>query len=337
METSYFNLTKSAQKSLIQDVALKLNLSDIAVEKDLWLCWVLGEIFKMPFKMAFKGGTSLSKVYQLISRFSEDIDITLDYRNFISESEVNNATRSQLKKKSLILKSALEKTILEYIIPALKESVRNKFQEKEVDINLDDDGEKLYFYYPSLFVDENNYYRDHLLIEFGVRNVSEPSEGHAIKSLLSTFLDDATLALPEAKVETLSPIRTFWEKATLMHVECHRNRFLEDPSRLSRHWYDLYMLGNSWVFDEAILNKQILESVVLHKKAFFNASYAHYDDCLSGRFRLVPEEIGQNQLEVDYKKMKDAGMFLEEPPAFKDMITWLQALEVKLSKREKND
>lgn len=127
-------------------------------------------------------------------------------------------------------------------------------------------------------------------------------------------------------------MRTFWEKATLIHVECHRERLLNTPERLSRHWYDLFMLNNSWVGEQALSTNEILKSVIEHKKAFFNASYANYDDCLSGKFRLIPGEPYVVNLEKDFMQMIEAGMFHEHPPKFDKITEGLKILERAINK-----
>ena len=193
-----------------------------------------------------------------------------------------------------------------------------------------DDGEKLRFYYPTLLGKHPDYLTDHVLLEFGTRNCTEPSDRHLITSLLAEVVEP-TLILPTAELDVLSPLRTFWEKATLIHVECHRGRLNESPDRLSRHWYDLAILARSWVGEKAMNQKDILESVVKYKSALFNASYAHYEYCLTNRFRLIPSESKKENLLMDYNKMRDSGLFQEEPPLFKDLLLELTLLEKKLN------
>ena len=141
----------------------------------------------------------------------------------------------------------------------------------------------------------------------------------------------APLKFPQAKVSVLSPVRTFWEKATLIHVECHRNRLHETPGRLSRHWYDLAKLTDSWVGDKALKSQDVLENVLEYKKDFFNASYTNYDDCLIGQFCLVPNVEGISKLSEDFKKMQEAGLFSEMPVSFNKIITTLSDLESQIN------
>jgi hypothetical protein len=133
-------------------------------------------------------------------------------------------------------------------------------------------------------------------------------------------------------VNTLSPIRTFFEKTTLIHVECYRNNMESKADRFSRHWYDLYILNNSWVREEMLSHFEVLESVVEHKKAFYNYSFINYDDCLSGKLRLIPNLDYLSSLEKDYKQMINTGMFYESPPLFSSIIESLSKLEDEINK-----
>lgn len=330
MSDEFFDLNAETQRNILIAAADQLNLSEMVLEKDIWICWLLKQLFSLPLQMAFKGGTSLSKVFNLINRFSEDVDITIDYRNFINPIIFTTISRSQLKKLSEQLKSQMKISIENEILPALNKQISERLPKQNFKFCLNDDGEKLEFYYPSLFQSDFNYLRDHVLIEFGVRNTTEPSQSHEIKTLLSKAVQP-TLKLPIAMINTLQPERTFWEKATLIHVECHRGRLPVNPDRLSRHWYDLALLTNSWVGDSALAQQTILKDVIQHKKAFFNASYTHYDDCLAGKFRLTPNSNELKYLETDLKKMEQAGMFQTIPPSFETIINTLSEMENKIN------
>ena len=155
------------------------------------------------------------------------------------------------------------------MLPLLEENFKSKLPGKTFKLELSEDGEQLRVYYPSLFEQESKYLQNNVFVEFGGRNSTEPNEICVIKTMLSDVIKD--LALPTANVKVLSPLRTFWEKATLIHVECHRGRLSNSPERLSRHWYDLAKLSNSWVGKNALLKQELLGDVVLHKKAFFRA------------------------------------------------------------------
>lgn len=334
MNHDFFYLPLEQQLLLIRKTGDRFDVSDIMIEKDLWICWLLEKLFALPIKMAFKGGTSLSKAFGLIKRFSEDVDVTIDYLNFDRELDLTHTNRTQLKKISARLKEQLKTYIAETILPYFHKQTLKIFPEKSFKITLSDDGEKLRFYYPSIINQQTDYLRDHALIEFGVRNSTEPCEKHRITPYLADVIDENT-SLPTPMIDVLSPLRTFWEKATLIHVECHRDHFVETPERLSRHWYDLFMLNQSWVGQQALLRDDIFKSVIEHKKAFFNTSYAHYDDCLKGKFYLIPTKSYQTNLVKDFHQMITAGMFYADtPPTFEEIIESLKKLEGVINKNE---
>ena len=331
MNKSFFQLSVDEKLTLLTRTANQLDLSELIIEKDLWMCWLLEIIFSLPIQMAFKGGTSLSKVFNLIHRFSEDCDITIDYRFFNQTLELENTSRSQLKKISEHLKQQLKTYVSETILPYLQKHITNDLPDDAYEIQLSEDGEQLHFYYPIVAKSSSGYIRDHVLIEFGIRNSTEPCEKHPITPYLAKEINN-NIELPQPIINTLSPLRTFWEKVTLIHVECNRDRFVKSPERLSRHWYDLFMLNNSWVGPMAISHSDIFESVIEYKKAFYNASYACYDDCLNRKFKLIPSPESLKNLSSDYSHMINANMFYQEPPSFDEIIASLKKLETKLNK-----
>jgi len=330
MTNQIFALPNETQAALYEKAAKHHKVSASSIEKDIWVCWLLQKIFQLPEKMAFKGGTSLSKVYGLINRFSEDIDITIDYRNFLPEMKPAEQSRSQLKKLSNRLKENLKDYLHMTVAPYLQKQILDDLPNKNFELNLSEDGEQLKFYYPTSLPVPSYYLRDHVLLEFGIRNDTDPNEVVAIKPYLSSISDER-IELPIASVCTLSPIRTFWEKATLIHVECHRNRLESTPERLSRHWYDMHVLSHSWVMSEALKSMDVFLSVIEHKKAFFNTSYANYGSCLEGGFRLCPDENARVMLSQDYDAMFQAGMFNEKPPKFSEILETMRELERKLN------
>ena len=247
MMNNYFNLPEELKRNILIAAGNKLNIPEVILEKDIWICWILDKLFTLPQKMSFKGGTSLSKTFNLIDRFSEDLDITIDYRNFIEPIDFKKISNSQLKKTSDALKPNLHFFVSKIALPFINNHTEHEFPDKNFKIVVTDDHESIQFYYPTSLSDNTNnsmpsYLLDHVLIEFGVRNTTEPSEQHPIVTLLSQALE-SPLTLPTASVNVLSPVRTFWEKATLIHVECHRGRLLQSPARLSRHWYGSSHVG----------------------------------------------------------------------------------------------
>jgi hypothetical protein len=122
----------------------------------------------------------------------------------------------------------------------------------------------------------------------------------------------------------------------LIHVECQRGEFRASAARLSRHWYDLAMLGDQTHGQAAMADRTLLADVVKHKKAFYNASYANYDACLAGQLRLIPDDAALAALREDFRHMIGAGMFIGEPPVFDAIIERLRELEMAINERSEN-
>ena len=337
MPESFLHLEAREQSQIYRALAPQLARSPIVLEKDVWVCWVLKTLFTMPGRlpMAFKGGTSLSKVFGAIARFSEDVDITLDYRGIDRSFDPfgEDVSKTRLRKFSDELKSFVQRHVCAIVAPHIRESLDIAFALGAASFRLDvsDDGEQCRLHYPSVLETSADYVGNSVLIEFGGRNITEPNSEHNVVPDIAPFVDD--LEFPQAEVSVLSPTRTFWEKATLMHVECHRNEFRIGADRLSRHWYDLAMLADLPYGQTALDDRALLVDVVKHKKVFYHASYANYDACLIGQLRLIPEESVLTALRDDFQRMISAGMFIGQPPAFDVIIDRLRSLETDINGR----
>jgi hypothetical protein len=277
--------------------------------------------------MAFKGGTSLSKVFGAIARFSEDVDITLDYRGLDSSFDpfAEGVSRNRLKKFSDDLKSFVRDHAYDIVAPHFQRTLAAEFDAEEFQLIISDDGEQLRLHYPTVLDSNGDYVGASVLIELGGRNIIEPNKVYEVLPDIAEHVP--TLHFPHSNVNVLSPARTFWEKATLMHVECQRGEFRTTAERLSRHWYDLAMLADLAHGQAALSDRTLLADVVKHKKVFFNASYANYDACLVGQLKLIPNDAALIALREDFQRMIDAGMFIGAPPVFDDSVDRLRALE----------
>ena len=329
MAERYLDLAAGDQSAILRAKAPELGRVPDVLEKDIWVCWTLQQLFSMHGRlpMAFKGGTSLSKVFAAIERFSEDIDITLDYRGLSAGVDPFAAGMSgrQRRKLSDDLRGFVKAHVTEVVQPWLAEQLTAQLPSGGYALELSDDGEQLRLYYPSALSERGSYLRDSVLLEFGGRNIIEPNETHIVRPDVAVGITE--LLFPEAEVSVLAPTRTFWEKATLMHVECHRDSLRQSAERLSRHWYDLYMLARCDIGQQAITQRDLLADVVKHKQVFYAAAYAHYEDCLVGRLRLIPDEATLMALANDYRRMVDAGMFIGRPPSFAEIVSELRELE----------
>jgi hypothetical protein len=309
------------------------------LEKDVWVCWTLRELFSMPgaLPMAFKGGTSLSKVYNAISRFSEDVDITIAYNALDDSIDPFNAStsRNARSRYSDTLKGKVATHVTDVVAPHLRIALAAELGLPPDTVELDPGNpENVFIHYPSAFDEAGDYLAHRVKVEFGGRNAILPNESHTIRPYVEGHAQG--LVFPQARVQVLAAERTFWEKATLIHVACGRP-LRQDSSRQSRHWYDLDRLAQSDIGTRALADRDLLANVVKVKKVFFNSSTADYDACLSGGLRLVPTGESMAALERDYSDMCDAGMILGDPPTFQAIMTRLTKLGQMMNSQTTSD
>ena len=302
------------------------------------MCWALAAVFEMPGRLplAFKGGTSLSKVYQAIGRFSEDIDLTIDYTALSGGTDplTQEMSGNAIKNLSETLRAAVSAHTHEVIAPYLARVGEERLG-TSLGIEVTENGEGVRIRYPTPFGDAPSYLRDRdsVLLEFGGRNTTLPNERYRVVSYAAAHTDN--LEFPVAEVIVLSPRRSFWEKATLIHAECHRPK---RPSggfgaeRLSRHWYDLARLARQEIGSAALKDRELLAHVVRLKGIFYRSGFANYQACLEGKFRLIPDEPLRVALERDFSAMVSEGMFFEPPGPFATILEELGALEMGLNR-----
>lgn len=330
---NYFNLSVSEQAGLLQSLAPIMGRRAEILEKDIWLCQVLQILFHLPCRkpMAFKGGTSLSKVYKAIDRFSEDIDVTVDYRSLVGgapelELITSNSQRSKL---SDALKSALTTHVVDELVPGLRNALSAALPNQLTSIEVSDDAEKLWVFYPSAVENTDAYLRPSILIEFGGRNSTLPQSTLAISPDIAEHIPQ--LELPVAQITVLSAARTFWEKATLIHVECHRPSLRPSAERLSRHWYDLARLADHEVGKQALEDTELLHDVLRIKETFYRSKFSQYDRCTTGGLRLIPDAQLLEVLRQDYQAMLAAQMFYGDTVKFEEIVERLRILEAAIN------
>jgi hypothetical protein len=202
----FLQLSADEQADIINTCAAKLGRRPEHLEKDVWICWVLRNLFGMPqsLPMAFKGGTSLSKVFDAIRRFSEDVDVTIEYKALDASIDpfAPELSKSQQKKFSETLRARLKEHTYATVLPHF-EKLLAPIAKREKAIELSEDGESMRIYYPSVFRDGET-----VLVEFGGRNTTEPNEEFSLRPYLAEEMKQ--LEFPSAKVRVLSPVLTFW-------------------------------------------------------------------------------------------------------------------------------
>lgn len=194
-----------------------------------------------------------------------------------------------------------------------------------INTELADDGETIFIHYPSILNQKSPYIANTIRLEFGGRNTTIPNNSYKIAPDITEYVKE--LEFPVADVIVLSPQKTFWEKITLIHYECNRASLKEDANRISRHWYDITMLAEHDIGKQAISDVNQLKEVIKVKKAFYDSSYAKYDDCLIGKIRLIPSDEQLNLLENDFNKMLEEKMFYSGQLNFTSVIQKIRQIE----------
>lgn len=334
---SYFELEDHERRNLLNASARMTGKAPSTLEKDIWLCHVLDQLFQHTgvCPMVFKGGTSLSKVFGVIERFSEDIDVTIDWRQIHpkppTSDELAAMSKAQTRKLSEVIEGHLlarVKTLKELLSASLGPKLEVAYEKNADDSDAMD---KLRVVYPALVEYQDKYVQPSVLIEFGARNDIVPGDQYTIApDVLPLFPE---IHFPQATIGVLSPERTYWEKATLMHDECQRpaDKPRISSARLSRHWYDLAQLANHNVGHEALRNPSLLEQVVDTKNRFFRYAFSDYGKCLTGHMQLVPDAAILAGLKEDYGVMESSGMFYGDHPSFEDIVDRLRALELEIN------
>lgn len=326
-------LTAAQRAEVFQAAAQQSGMSAVILEKDFWVCWTLRRLFALPDvgdHLIFKGGTSLSKVWKAISRFSEDIDVSLsrEWLGFTGEHDPENVgSRKQQRKRLDDLSAACAEKIRAVLLPALRQDVRAHLRDTGWQVELDtEDPQTVLFNYPSAVAPAvaNAYVRREVRIECGARSDAWPAEHKIVRPYVAEALA-GVVADAEVAVKVLAIERTYWEKATILHAEAHREETKATPPRFSRHYADLAALADHAEAKAAVNRSDLRERVVAHKQVFFASTWASYETAVPGSFRLVPAEARLQMLAQDYRDMRE--MFFGEPLPWEEIVARLRALE----------
>ena len=261
---NYFALSNSDKIDALEAGASVLGRPADLLEKDIWVVWALNVLFSSDIgdHLVFKGGTSLSKAYKAIDRFSEDVDLTYDIRQIIPDliEDPDNpypSNRSQAKKWTETVRGRLADWVKMEPLPILVDAIK----EQGLDAKLNDEGDKLYLDYHAVRPG-SGYVRSAVLLEFGARSTGEPAEQFTITCDIADALKD--LDVPTAQPRVMNAERTFWEKATAIHAYCLKGSF-RGGDRYARHWYDLDCLEQARIAQTAIENRDLGKEVARHQ------------------------------------------------------------------------
>lgn len=331
----FYTIKKAEKEAIFNAIATEKGMKPFAAEKDWWVSRTLEIIFQMDIAkhLVFKGGTSLSKAWKLINRFSEDIDLAIDKEFF--DGYKGDVSRTQIGKLRKVAGAYTTGTFFE----ALREKFRNKgFTDLEFKVieaeDSDQDPRVLEIYYPNIIPADSEYILPRVQIEVSCRSLREPFTVQSFGSLVDEFFAGKDFAEPLFEVPTVIAERTFLEKLFLLHEEFHRPANKMRVDRLSRHLYDVYHLTKAGVAQIAINDKGLYEAIVAHRFKFSRVGEVDYN--LHNPKTLnpipIPEVIADWQ--ADYATMKEDMIYEENKPIFEDLINNLNDLKIGLQALE---
>lgn len=289
------------------------------LEKDAWVVWALATLYDSPLgeHLVFKGGTSLSKAYQVIRRFSEDVDLTYDIRALApdlvgDDGEALPKTRSEEKRWT----SAVRERLPQWVAGAVQPIIAEALVDRPLSAATRVDGEKLFIDYEATAIG-SGYVAPSVMLEFGARSTGEPASPRDVTCDAAGLVDGVTF--PTARPRVMHAERTFWEKATAIHVFCLQERLRGD--RFARHWHDVVRLDEAGFATAAFADRELANAVARHKAMFFaekaaDRSQIDYAAAVNGGLQLVPAGDGAKALAEDYGRMVDDGLLLEEAEPF---------------------
>lgn len=317
--------------------AIEIENIPLITEKDFWVVWVMKQIFGLgdiSKHLIFRGGTSLYKAHAIVKRFSEDVDLGIDYKyfGFSDNKDPNNATS---KSQRIKLIKQFRRKVRQYLEVDVKEMLTHSFmkviKDKNWSLDCKQDGRLIQFFfnYPRSLSKEE-YFSDYILptvkIEIDPRASLEPFETKTISPIVSDYFseyfDNASIQL-----NTLNAERTFWEKVALLHRKFIAQEKL--PERFTRHCYDVVELSNSELILGKISNLELFNTVIEHNKKFYDQKDAHYLGALEGKLKLTPNDELLSKLKNDYVETKN--MIFGNEPEFDTLISELKILENKIN------
>lgn len=324
-------LASKDREALFRNTANKMGMTEAIIEKDFWVCWMPDYLFhncRWKNNLAFKGGTSLSKAYGLIERFSEDIDLILDWRVIGYEKNEPWQERSNTK-QDLFNKEADTRAEVFLRNTFLPEVMRELSAELDLPAKCaidETDPQTVKFSYPGSFSD-NAILRE-IRLEIGALAAWTPARPKRITPYAAQQYG-RLFEQPSTEALTVLPERTFWEKVTILHRETFRSAEREFPSRYSRHYYDLYRMSQTPVKDNALTDNKLLASVVKFKDKFYRCPWAHYELAKRGTMRLLPPEYNKEKLYADYEHMQN--MLFGQKPDFNEILDGIRVLEKEIN------
>ncbi len=310
---NWIELPEEQRKRYISTIAIESGISVETVEKDWWVTLVLRALFTSSFAehISFKGGTSLSKCWNLIERISEDIDIAIS-REFLGFSGELSKTQISDKLRRASCTFARETMQFELEKQIINLGVQPSLFEVKVNITpvTTTDPEKIEVHYHSLFL-PSTYVLNKVIVEVSGRSMNEPLEDVEVNSIISQSLPDAKFADKLFSIKAVSPKRTFLEKAFLLHEEFAKETKDIRIDRMSRHIYDLEKLMDKPIAQEALQNKELYQTIVEHRRRFIGIKDFDYNTLMPHTISFVPPTEVMSYWKDDYSRMQSTMVYGE--------------------------
>lgn len=333
---NWTKLAKEEQQTILANVADDKGIVDNAVEKDYWVSMALRAIFSLPYATAFvfKGGTSLSKGWGLIERFSEDIDLAIDPKHLGFADITTKSQRTKLRKES---KKFIDGSFAVDIEDRLREFGLEGFKVVVPETSVSDlDPVVLFVEYDSVLQTRMQYIPERVKIEVSCRSLMEPSEEVEMRAMIEDAYPNEEFSMPTFTVPTVVPGRTFLEKVFLLHEEFNRPNGCTHIERITRHMYDIVKMMDKPFAMEAIQNAQLYADIVAHRQKFTAWSGLDYTSHLPHTISFLPPESIENVLKEDYKQMR-IGFIYTDAPSFGEIMERLQDLQDRFRALEWNN
>ena len=326
MAEHFFALDRDDQREVLEQVRARIDRPTHLLEKDAWVVWALGALFDSPLAadLTFKGGTSLSKAYKIIDRFSEDIDLTYDIRKLFSDLVGNDdplpTNRSQANQWTKAVRQRLPEWIADQARPVLEAALARDQLQVKLEIS-GAEREKLLLHYPAI-KHGTGYVPPVVTLEFGGRATGEPHHVLPVTCDMDGHVEG--VVFPTASPVVMSVARTFWEKATAAHVYCAQGRIRSE--RYARHWHDLPAIGRSQYFGAAAGDRRVAKAVAEHKSYFFiekdsAGGVIDYFPAVAGGLQIVPEGAARDALAADYANMLADDVMVGDALPFDQLMT----------------
>ena len=327
---NFMKLSNTDKLNIFNQTSERSGLSSSAIEKDWWVTLSLNIIFSLPYSgdIIFKGGTSLSKAWDLIERFSEDIDLVIDRKHLGFEGELSKTQVKKLRKASFAFIN--NDFYSDFNNELIKLGVQNYELTVQETKNTDTDPLIIELHYESL-TEKNEYLKPRVLIEVGARSLMEPVDNKAIISIVSNEFKELPFAEKAIKIPVVSPKRTFLEKIFLLHEEFQKETKLIRVERMSRHLYDLEKLMDTVHGIEALNDIELYNTIVEHRKKFNAIRGINYENHKPHLINIVPSNEIISNWKKDYKTMQES-MFYGVTLSFTELMIRIKELNSRVKR-----